>query len=90
MVPIARLGEFQALDEGRIDELIDAVDEFSQGGDFPLFIDHQFKHPGFPNDLVYSWANPVVRYALRDAMEFSDHRTEASRLVHFLTGRVLE
>jgi tetratricopeptide (TPR) repeat protein len=85
-VPIKQLMEYQGLGRGQQDELLDLFEEWPSPA--VLFDDHQYLDPGFPGELIYSFANRIIPITLRNAMDASTRDELATRPLQFLSERI--
>ena len=86
--PIRPVLEFLNLNREQWEVLIDALDSLFD----PILIleDHEYSHPGFPGELVYSFRNSVVPKALLNAMDAAEREDLAAKLLRFFGARFIQ
>ncbi|MBI1356143.1 MAG: hypothetical protein GC160_17520 [Acidobacteria bacterium] len=87
-IPVKTLLSFLGVDDERMDEVIDELDE-SLGADSEAhYFAERFQHPSLPGEIVYGFQDAAVAYGLRESLSEATRQRLALELLRFLVQRV--
>lgn len=82
-IPVSVVLEHVGVEPEERDGFLDLIDDrFGPEASPPFFRDHEFQHPTFPGQLVYSFVNPALRAAVLDRLSAAEVLTQAGELLH--------
>ena len=87
-IPVRSLLNLAGVSEDDLDDQIDFIDEnLGTDSDLKLFAE-RFQHPGFPNELVYGFSDPLLPHAILSTLQPVGAQQLAGQMLSFLTQRL--